>query len=205
MRHVGVKPGDRVILYFACHGFLDQGEASLIPYDGLCPEEGKAVSREIDTWISAYTFQRMFGPLSQNAHLLALLNTCYAAKFIKESWQGHDPGEFSDRLERMGFYERQRLHPSNLVIAAAAMDEPILEGTNNDATQFTKRLGRALKGVADKHPQDGIVTATEIFQYLVESAKGDIRDPKPHFGFLWSRQMSSDRASTQPFFIVKNQ
>ncbi len=142
------KEDDRVLIYFAGHGFVSGGRAYLAPYD-------------VDP-----------GNISQTAYPMDVLSDVFGAK-IKAKWRvlltdachsgailpATDPQAINQRL--------QSLNPSVFSLTASRDREQSFEGTKWGGGHgvFTYYVYQGLRGEADASG-DGIVTADELADYV---------------------------------------
>ena len=168
------KPGDRVLIYFAGHGFMYQGKGYLAPYD-------------IDTNRIAATGYPMeelgeeMGAKIRATSKVLLTDACHSGAISPE-----DTASLNKTLSS--------LNTSLFSLTASrdrerSFESPELEGGHG---VFTYYVVKGLEGAADTN-HDGIVTADELAEYThtqVREATGAQQNP------------TSDRGSFDPNMLL---
>lgn len=173
------KEEDAVLFYFAGHGTAVDSEDSIKGY--LIPADANRT--DVNTF---YDMHRFYSQLAQLKckHLLLVLDCCFAGSF---RWSSQNQYRYSDLvLPKVVFqrlYERYVSDPAWQVITSAAYDQKALDvvyensiGKRNNQTNinspFAKAFVEAINGKADKAPEDGLITAPELYLYLRASVEG---------------------------------
>jgi len=143
----GENPDDRLFMWFAGHGYTENGEGYLIPADGLAPEMGARFRlsairlRDINTYVR----------LAQSKHVYAVFDSCFAGTI----------------------FDNARARPPATITRAAT--KPVRQFlTSGDAYQkvsddgsFRELFLRALAGdEASDLNKDGYLTASELGTYI---------------------------------------
>jgi WD40 repeat protein/uncharacterized caspase-like protein len=168
-KQVQIKHNDRLLFFFAGHGFASDVENNTEGLAGyLVPQDGQRDYS--DTWVS---MQRLHDSLTKLPcrHLLIILDCCFAGSF---RWAVRD--REAVRREKL-YRERYEQYVSGIaqqVITSTdhdekAADSPYFFGQRRDNisghSPFAELLLRGLKGEAD-YTKDNIITATELSLYL---------------------------------------
>lgn len=168
-KQVQIKSNDRLLFFFAGHGFASDVENNTNGLAGyLVPQDGQRDYH--DTWVS---MQRLHDSLTELPcrHLLVILDCCFAGSF---RWAVRD--REAVRREKL-YRERYEQYVSGIarqVITSADHDERAADThysfqPRNDKhlshSPFAELLLRGLNGEAD-YTKDNIITARELFLYL---------------------------------------
>jgi len=142
------KDEDRVLIYFAGHGFVAGGRAYLAPYDVDPNNIGQ----------TAYPMDRLgevFGAKIKAKWRVLLTDACHSGAILPAT----DPFAINQRL--------QNLNPSVFSLTASRDREQSFEGTKWGGGHgvFTYYVYQGLRGEADSSG-DGIVTADELAEYV---------------------------------------
>ena len=168
------KQGDRVLIYFAGHGFMYQGKGYLAPYD-FDANKIAATGYPMDE-LGAI----MGGKIHANSKVL-LTDACHSGAISPE-----DTASLNKTLSS--------LNTSLFSLTASrdrerSFESPELEGGHG---VFTYYVVKGLEGAADTN-RDGIVTADELAEYVhtqVREATGAQQNP------------TSDRGSFDPNMLL---
>ncbi len=147
------KENDRVVVYFAGHGFApDRGRGYLALWD-IDPQNYKE---------TGYPMSRLGSQLQAVSAMdkVLLVDACHSSKITR--------GESEVVNGEIGQISR-----SFLTFTAARENESSFEDSSlaGGAGLFTYFLVRGLRGEADQNPCDGIVTADELVQYVRENVR----------------------------------
>jgi len=153
------QPGDRVLIYFAGHGFIDpkSGRAYLAPYD-IDPGNIEATGYPMDELAS------VVGGKIQAASKILFTDACHRGAISPEDTQ-----KLNQKLTNL---------TTSLFSLTASRDNessyetPQLEGGHG---VFTYYLVKGLEGAADLTPRDGIVTADELQEYVHTQVREYVR------------------------------
>ncbi len=170
-----LAPDNPFLVYFAGHG-VAEGDGSQGPQGYLIPQDAEL--GKPDTWLSMDTFRAALDALACR-HLLVVLDCCYAGAFrwatatrdislvgaqpLYESvYQRYLDGEAWQALTSASAAQRA---------ADSGMGLPNLRGIDaNGHSPFAAALLAGLAGAADSSigsfPPDGVITATELYQYV---------------------------------------
>jgi tetratricopeptide (TPR) repeat protein len=164
---------DRVLIYFAGHGFLYQGKGYLAPYDFSMVESQVAST--------GYPMDELGSVMGSKIHAkwkILLTDSCHSGAISPEDTQSLN-------------HTLSNLNPSLFSLTASrdrerSFESPELEGGHG---VFTYYVVRGMEGEADLSPQDGTVTTDELAEYVHtqvrEATKGQ-------------QNPTSDRASYDP-------
>lgn len=153
------QPADRVVVYFAGHGFVQDGKGYLAPWD-VDPERLDA---------TAYPMAQLGDVLANkvNANWKVLLtDACHSGKINAETT--------NEALER----QFSALPTSFLTLTATTEREQSFEDPNLSTGYgfFTYFLVQAFRGYADSDPCDGRITADELIEYVRSNVRRYARD-----------------------------
>jgi tetratricopeptide (TPR) repeat protein len=169
------KPGDRVLIYFAGHGFVYQGKGYLAPYD-FDLNNITATGYPMDDLASA------IGSKIHATSKILLTDACHSGAISPE-----DIENLNGKLEN--------LNPSLFSLTASRARERSFESPDLDGGHgvFTYYVVQGMGGAADTSPRDGIVTADELSEYVHaqvrEATKGE-------------QNPTSDRSNFDPGMLV---
>jgi tetratricopeptide (TPR) repeat protein len=153
------QPADRVVVFFAGHGFLKGGTGYLAPYD-VDPER-------LDT--TGYPMKTMGEVMSQRVKAgwkVLLTDACHSAKI-----NGETTSEALDK--QFGSL------PTNFLTLTATTER---EASHEDSALstgfgfFTYFLAQAWGGNADNDPCDGRITADELIEYVRSNVRRHAKD-----------------------------
>jgi tetratricopeptide (TPR) repeat protein len=147
------QDGDRVLIYFAGHGFVADGQAYLAPYD---------VDRD-DVTHTAYPMDRLgevFGSRIRAKWRVLLTDACHSGAIL--------PGTQALNSSDLN------VSPSVFSLTASRDREQSFEGTpwGGGHGVFTYYLMKGLQGEAD-YSGDGKVTADELTEYVRANVRTD--------------------------------
>ena len=153
------QPADRVVVYFAGHGFVQDGKGYLAPWD-VDPNRLEA---------TAYPMTKLGDVLANqvNANWKVLLtDACHSGKINAETT--------NEALER----QFSALPTSFLTLTATTEREQSFEDPNLSTGYgfFTYFLVQAFRGYADSDPCDGRITADELIEYVRSNVRRYARD-----------------------------
>jgi len=153
------QPADRVVVYFAGHGFVQDGRGYLAPWD-VDPDRLEA---------TAYPMSRLGEVLANkvNANWKVLLtDACHSGKINAETT--------NEAMER----QFSALPTSFLTLTATTEREQSFEDPNLSTGYgfFTYFLVQAFRGYADSDPCDGRITADELIEYVRSNVRRYARD-----------------------------
>jgi tetratricopeptide (TPR) repeat protein len=168
------KPGDRVLVYFAGHGFMYQGKGYLAPYD-IDLNHIAATGYPMDE------LGEVIGSKIHATSKVLLTDACHSGAISPE-----DSASLNKTLSS--------LNTSLFSLTASrdrerSFESPELEGGHG---VFTYYVVKGLEGAADTN-HDGIVTADELAEYVheqVREATGAQQNP------------TSDRGSFDPNMLL---
>jgi tetratricopeptide (TPR) repeat protein len=152
------QPADRVVVYFAGHGFVQNGKGFLAPYD-VHPDR-------LDT--TAYSMSAL-GDIIANkigaAWKVLLTDACHSGKINAET---------TDEALDQQF---KALPASFLTLTATTEREQSFEDPNLEKGWgfFTYYLVRGFEGRADNDPCDGRITADELIEYVRSNVRSYAR------------------------------
>jgi tetratricopeptide (TPR) repeat protein len=163
---------DRVIVYFAGHGFVAGGRGYIAPWD-VDP------SKPEDT---AYPMDALGKVLAERVRAkwkVLLVDACHSGKITPES----DNGAVDEQVSQLptGF----------LTLTATRERESSFEDPNLSSGfgVFSYFLVQGLQGAADNSPCDGVITADELINYVRSGvsnyvrARGEYETPTEHGDF----------------------
>ncbi len=142
------KEDDRVLIYFAGHGFMYQGKGYLAPYD---------IDRN-DIAATGYPMDELgsvIGSKVRAKYKILLTDACHSGAISPEDTQSlnHSLSDLNQSLFSLtASRDRER-----------SFESPDLEGGHG---VFTYYVVKGLEGAADSSPRDGIVTADELAEYV---------------------------------------
>jgi tetratricopeptide (TPR) repeat protein len=153
------QPADRVVVYFAGHGFVQNGKGYLAPWD--------VEPTRLDA--TAYPMSALGDVLANkvNANWKVLLtDACHSGKINAETT--------NEALEQ----QFKTLPASFLTLTATTEREQSFEDPNLSTGFgfFTYYLVQAFRGYADSDPCDGRVTADELIEYVRTNVRRYARD-----------------------------
>lgn len=143
------KPEDRVVVYFAGHGFVKDGRGYLAPWD-------IDLSRPETTGYSMDTLGEVLAR-RVNAHWKVLLtDACHSGKINPETSNESVDAQFA------------KLPKDFLTLTATTAREKSYEdpGLSTGFGLFTYFLVQGWLGNADNDPCDGVITASELVEYV---------------------------------------
>lgn len=168
------KPEDRVLIYFAGHGFVYDGRAYLAPYD-IHPDDIPGTGYPMES------LGKVIGSKIQARHKVLLTDSCHSGAITPEAEAENNAAINSSLLD---------LNTSLFSLTASRDRESSYESAEWGGGHgiFTYYVVKGLEGEADENA-DGIVTADELAEYSrrnVRDATGARQNP------------TSDRGSFDP-------
>jgi uncharacterized caspase-like protein/tetratricopeptide (TPR) repeat protein len=160
-------PDDRVLIYFAGHGFISGGKGYLAPYDiDLHNIAGTALPME--------TVGKLIGSTIKGKWKVLITDACHSGAITPES----DPAQVNNML--------LQLHQSIFSLTASRDREQSFESADWGGGHgiFTYYVVQGLEGAADANG-DGVVTADELAEYVhtnVREATGARQNPTSERG-----------------------
>ena len=165
-----VSEDDRVFIFFAGHGQTEelpggQREGYLIPVEG-------SRSDLFSTCISMTTVREFSRRISAK-HVFYAIDACYSGLALMRSGG-------LDRTDR-GYLQKISRFPARQLVTAGSAGEQVVEKGGHGA--FTNALLAALDGNADKYPPFGVLTGSEIGDYLKPVVSMETNNAQtPQFG-----------------------
>ena len=155
------KPADRVVVYFAGHGFVQNGKGFLAPFD--------VEPARLDA--TAYAMSTLGDVLANKVGAgwkVLLTDACHSGKINAETT--------NDALEE----QFSALPRSFLTLTATTERESSFEDPNLETGFgfFTYYLVQAFRGYADSDPCDGRITADELIEYVRSNVRSYARERK---------------------------
>jgi WD40 repeat protein len=176
---VFVSNSDRVLFYFAGHGFAQEAEEDRDekPHGYFMPQD--AEHDRPQTWVSMEKLYRAFSGLNCH-HLLMILDCCFAGRI---SWVGQGRNAARSRKMYRQSYDRFIQHKTEQIITSAAENEEAQDlsrfgqrGEQNGHSPFADLLLKVLRydsrrdlgqdKFLDAIVEDKVITVHELFTYL---------------------------------------
>lgn len=153
------QPSDRVVVYFAGHGFVQNGRGFLAPYD-VKPDNLES---------SAYPMSTLGDVLANKVGAgwkVLLTDACHSGKVNAETT--------NEGLEE----QFKSLPASFLTLTATTEREQSFEDPQLETGYgfFTYYLVKAFSGYADNDPCDGRITADELIEYVRSNVRRYARE-----------------------------
>jgi uncharacterized caspase-like protein/tetratricopeptide (TPR) repeat protein len=163
------KEEDRVIVFFAGHGFVANSRGYLAPYD----------VQPANLLQTGYAMDKLGEVMSKRVRArwkVLLADACHSAKITAGVTNEALNGSF------------RQLPPNFLTLTAARQQERSYEDATlaNGFGIFTYFLTRGWQGEADEGPQDGLITASELVEYArseVRRYSQNLQTPDEHGDF----------------------
>ncbi|MGB6686930.1 MAG: tetratricopeptide repeat protein [Terracidiphilus sp.] len=160
-------PDDRVLIYFAGHGFISGGKGYLAPYD-IDLHNIAATALPMDT------LGKLIGTQIKGKWKVLLTDACHSGAITPET----DPTQLNSLL--------LQLHQSIFSLTASRDREQSFESADWGGGHgiFTYYVVQGLQGAADANG-DGVVTADELAEYVhtnVREATGSRQNPTSERG-----------------------
>jgi tetratricopeptide (TPR) repeat protein len=151
-----------VFVFFAGHGVRDHQQAYLMPYDG---RQDLARSRGIPMT----EFVRELDGISSS--VIFFIDACYAGAAFG-SGLSRDAGE-NATSDLSDIWQRQLRNQDALRMGMVSADatQRAFEDPEYRHGLFTWFLMKGLRGAADIAPQNGLVTAGELYQYVLSNVE----------------------------------
>lgn len=165
-----VLPDDRILFFFAGHGFTCSGHRGEVGY--LVPVDGD--SERLESLLRWDDLTRN-ADLIKAKHMIFIMDACYGGLALTRA---PGPGSMRFLKDMIQRYARQ-------VITAGKADEVVADagGPIPSHSVFTGHLMQALEGAAAT--KDGILSANAVMAYVYEHVSKDGHSRQtPHFGFL---------------------
>jgi len=165
-----IGPNDRVFIYFAGHGQTEDlpgggQEGYIVPVDG-------DRSDLFSTCISMMDIRR-FSERMAAKHVFYAIDACYSGLALMRAG-GLNPQD-QEYLQKMARF------PSRQLVTAGSAGEQVVERGGHGA--FTRALLMALDGNADKLPPFGVLTGSELGNYLKPVVSVETHNAQtPQFG-----------------------
>ncbi|MEZ4941906.1 MAG: caspase family protein [Saprospiraceae bacterium] len=180
-----VKPGDRVLFYFAGHGVAIDDIDQTTPKGFLLPVDAQKEGE--DSYVSMTFLNEQLQRLPCR-HLLLLLDCCFAGSFqwasqpTRLSGRGYLPKNIY--RQRFNYFVEQ---PAWQVITSATYSQKALDFVQGYAlgqrdakravsqanSPFADALLRGLRdGAGDREPIDGLITVSELFAFIQDALSG---------------------------------
>jgi WD40 repeat protein len=188
---IKVEESDRILFYFAGHGFPEETEESEDgkPAGYLMPQDSQ--QNDKNTWLSMQKLHDALTSLDCR-HLLMILDCCFAGRIL---WAGLKRNAGRSRKMYRQSYDRFIKFPAQQVITSAAHDEEAQDlsrfgqrGGKNGHSPFANLLLKVLKAEPEKVKEDislqaiiddGVITAHELFTYLQNKLGDDTEKQTP--------------------------
>ncbi len=166
------RPQDRVIVFFAGHGFVYQGKGYLAPHDF-------SIENPAGTGYEMARFGDTLANRVRAKQKIVFTDACHSAKLLPN-------------LTAKQINDQFKMLPGEFFTLASSREA---ESSYEDAALgngyglFTWFLTQGWKGQADVDPEDGIVTADELVQYVrsqvrhYAKAKGQSQNPQESGSF----------------------
>ena len=176
-QQIQVTSSDRLLFYFAGHGFAAEAQDSEIgkPAGYFMPQDAEASNK--DSWLSMHELYETFSALNCH-HLLMILDCCFAGRI---SWIGQGRNLVLSRKLFRQSYDRFIKYKTEQIITSAAHDEEAQDlsrfgqrGEKNGNSPFAHLLLKVLQGNSDGGKdkaidaivEDQVITVHELFAYL---------------------------------------
>ncbi|HEX3877010.1 MAG TPA: tetratricopeptide repeat protein [Bryobacteraceae bacterium] len=144
------KDGDRVLIYFAGHGFMYQGKGYLAPYDfDMNNVKGSGYPME--------ELSNIIGSKIHATYKILLTDACHSGAISPD-----DTENLNNTLEK--------LNPSLFSMTASRARESSYESPELEHGVFTYYVVQGMGGAADVS-HDGVVTADELSEYVHEEVR----------------------------------
>lgn len=183
---IKVKETDRVLFYFAGHGFAEEAQDSEDgkPAGYFMPQNAEDGNSK--TWLSMQKLYEVFTNLDCH-HLLLILDCCFAGRI---SWSGKGRNAARSRKLYKQSYDRFIKYQTEQIITSAAYDEKAQDsfrfgqrGDQNGHSPFAHLLLKVLQGNSDGGKdkfieaivEDKVITVHELFTYL-QNQLGKVAD-----------------------------
>ena len=169
-----IKPtkSDRLIFYFAGHGIArnsdDEPQGFLVPQDAdMKRQESLLRMKDVHDWLAKLECK----------HLFVILDCCFAGAFRWASYRKLIP--IAEEITK-AHYDRFIRFPAWQVLTSASHNQEALEFLNNrdiesskDHSPFAAGLIEALQQGKGDINNDGVIIATELYQYLRDYVEND--------------------------------
>ena len=168
------KPNDRVVIYFAGHGFVVDGKGYLAPHDFKL-DQPQTTGYPMDS------LGKVIGSSIQAKYKVLLTDSCHSGAITPETSR-----ELSDKL--------RNLDPSLFSLTASRDREQSFEDSQLGEGHgvFTYYVVKGLEGAADDNG-DGIVNADELTEYVRRNVREYTKN---------AQTPTSDRGSFDPEMLL---
>ena len=172
-----IKPteSDRLIFYFAGHGIArnsdDEPQGFLVPQDADMKQQNSLLRMsDVHDWLAELECK----------HLLVVLDCCFAGAFRWASYRKLIP--IADEITK-AHSDRFIRFPAWQVLTSASHNQEALEFLNNrdiepnkNHSPFAAGLIEALQQGKGDMNNDGVIIATELYQYLRDYVENNSKD-----------------------------
>ena len=164
------------LFYFAGHG-IARGDGNQGPQGFLLPHDAQPT--DVETWVSMEWLRSTLDKLPCQ-HLLVILDCCFACSF---RWSSTRSVQWDGQPLYDSQFERYLKGSAWQALTSASADEKAMDispgarntrgdGITQKHSPFAAAMLKGLGGAADSsrgdHEPDGVITATELFQYTFE-------------------------------------
>ena len=171
LREGAGDPDDRILVFFAGHGYTEEGLRGPVGY--LVPVDGNPAN--LSTLVRWDDLTRNTDLLFAK-HILFIMDACYSGLAIQRTTPPGSQRFVSDMLQRL----------SRQVITAGKANETVADGgggPKGNHSIFTSYLLEGIKGKASD--DNGILTANGLMHYTYEKVANDNRSNQtPHYGHI---------------------
>ena len=172
-----IKPtkSDRLIFYFAGHGIArntdDEPQGFLVPQDANMKRQDSLLRMsDVHDWLAELECK----------HLLVILDCCFAGAFRWASYRKLIP--IANKITK-AHYDRFIRFPAWQVLTSASHDQEALEFLNNRDIEQNKKHSPFAAGLIEALQQgkgdinnNGVIIATELYQYLRDYVEKNSKD-----------------------------
>jgi VWFA-related protein len=161
-----LKKDDRVLVFFAGHGFTEtlggKDRGYFVPYDG---------ERQSAGFISMDELLSLADYMGNARHMLFIMDSCYGGMLGAETRGSLVDPRIPDYLSNIaGRITRQ-------VLTAGGKGQEVVDGGSKGHSVFVDAILEALAdGKADRN-RDGYITFSELFDYVMQRASNQYQTP----------------------------